>query len=608
MNGDVLRVTDLRVVVPGSHAIVDGVTFSLRPGEVMGLVGESGSGKTTVALALLGYARRGMQLRGSVQIDGVDLIAAPEAVRQRMRGTVISYVPQDPATSLNPALRIGAQLRDRLRGQDRDDTDRAARIAEILERVHLPGSREFLRRYPHQLSGGQMQRVCIALAVLCRPRVIVLDEPTTGLDVMTQARVLELLGQLISAEGTATFYVTHDLAVVTGLAHRLGVMYSGLFLEESTTDTLLRQPLHPYTRRLIRSTPSLRERRSLIGIGGTALNPRDRKDSCPFSDRCEFAIAACAERLPTLRLVEFDHHVRCTRVEEFLTHPLLSESAPSANPWIVRQPAETAPLIEVRSLFASYGSNEVLHGVTLSVHEGQCLAIVGESGSGKTTLGRCISGLHTGHASGTLRLGGQQISLRPAERTKQTRRGIQYIFQSPYASLNPRHPVGRSIALPLQVFGMRSERRRAAVRELLERVALNPDYESRFPAQLSGGERQRVAIARALAAEPSVLVCDEITSSLDVSIQAAILELLGKLRREMNLTILFITHHLALVRAVADRAVIMRAGVVLEEGSATEVLDRPRDPYTRDLIAATPVLSSTSQTMTAPSQGDRREE
>jgi peptide/nickel transport system ATP-binding protein len=608
VTGAVLRVTDLRVTVPGSHAVVDGVTFSLRPGEVMGLVGESGSGKTTVALALLGYARRDMRLSGSVRLDGVDMVAASQAVRQRLRGRVISYVPQDPATSLNPALRIGTQLRERLRGQDLGGVPDAARIGEVLETVHLPASREFLRRYPHQLSGGQMQRVCIALAVLCRPRVMVLDEPTTGLDVMTQARVLDLVGELISAEGTAAFYVTHDLAVVAGLAHRLGVMYSGLFLEEGSAGALLRRPLHPYTRRLIGSTPSLRERRPLAGIGGTALDPRDRTESCPFAARCEFTVAACTERLPDLRLVAADHHARCTRVEEFLAPGGLPGSAPRASPWSTREPDGGAPLVEVRSLSASYGNNEVLHGVALSLHEGECLAVVGESGSGKTTLGRCISGLHTGHASGTLRFGGQEISLHPAGRSREARRGIQYIFQSPYASLNPRHRVGRSIALPLEVFGISPQRRRAAVRELLQRVALNPDYESRFPAQLSGGERQRVAIARALAAEPSVLVCDEITSSLDVSIQAAILELLGKLRREMNLTILFITHHLALVRAVADRAIIMRGGMVLEEGPAAGLLDQPRHPYTRELITATPVLAGPSETLAAPGQGDHREE
>jgi peptide/nickel transport system ATP-binding protein len=589
---EVLHVTDLRVVVPGSHAVVDGVTFTLRAGEVLGLVGESGSGKTTVALALLGYAREGMQLRGSVEVGGVDVVAAPEAARQDIRGRVISYVPQDPAASLNPALRIGMQLRERLRAHDRAVSDPAARIGDVLQTMQLPASREFLRRYPHQLSGGQMQRVCIALAVLCRPRVIVLDEPTTGLDVVTQASVLELVRRLIVAEGTAAIYVTHDLAVVANLADRLAVMYSGLFLEEGKTDTLLREPLHPYTRRLILSTPSLRVRKSLVGIGGTPLNPRDRRDACPFAPRCAFAVPVCTDRLPALDAVGGEHLVRCVRAVEFTGEAGSRGPAANASAWSRQLPQEAAPLLEVRSLSASYGSDEVLHGVGLSLREGECIAVVGESGSGKTTLGRCISGLHAGGARGTLRFDGRDIPLDPALRTPEVRRAIQYVFQSPYGSLNPRQRVGQSIALPLEVFGLGGPRRRDAVRELLARVSLAPDYESRYPSQLSGGECQRVAIARALAAEPRLLVCDEITSSLDVSIQASILELLGRLRRDMGLTILFITHHLALVRTIADRVLIVRNGSVVEEGAVDDVLDRPRDPYTLGLLANTPVLAA----------------
>jgi len=244
----------------------------------------------------------------------------------------------------------------------------------------------------------------------------------------------------------------------------------------------------------------------------------------------------------------------------------------------------------VRALRAFYGSSEVLHGVELSLHEGECLALVGESGSGKTTLGRCISGLHAGTAGGTIRFAGAEIPLEPARRTEDVRRAIQYVFQSPYASLNPRHRVGSSVAMPLEIFGLAADRRREQVRELLSRVNLDPAYEARYPSQLSGGERQRVAIARALAAEPRVLVCDEVTSALDVSTQASILELLGELRREMNLTILFITHHLPLVRAVADRALIMRNGTIVEQGSAETLLDNPQDVYTRELISSTPVL------------------
>ena len=583
---EIVRVADLRVVVPGSHAVVDGIDFSLAVGEVLGLVGESGSGKTTVSLALLGHARKGMELQGSVLIDGTEMVGASASARRDMRGRVISYVPQDPSASLNPALRIGAQLHERLRAHDNVVADKDARVAEVLEQVQLPSSRDFLRRYPHQLSGGQIQRVCIALAVLCRPRVLVLDEPTTGLDVMTQARVIELIQMLIETERTAAVYVTHDLAVVAGLADRLAVMYSGLCLEEGPAVSVLSEPQHPYTARLVLSTPSMHARKALAGIAGAPLNPRDRGDACPFAPRCEFAIPGCRERLPAL-VVESDRSVRCIRSGELT---MSREQVGVAGLWTRHAPDGDGGLVDLQALTAAYGSNRVLHGVTLSVQAGECLALVGESGSGKTTLGRCISGLHVGTATGVLRFAGAEVPLEPSKRSAEVRRAIQYVFQNPYGSLNPRQRIGRSIAAPLEVFGLAENDRREAVRELLARVSLDPDYEWRYPSQLSGGERQRVAIARALAAQPQVLVCDEVTSALDVSIQASILELLGTLRKQLNLTIVFITHNLALVRTVADRAAIMRAGEVVELGSVEDLLDRPRAGYTRDLISSTPVL------------------
>jgi peptide/nickel transport system ATP-binding protein len=596
MTDAAVKVAELSAVTVGArpYAIVEGINFSLLPGEVLGLVGESGSGKTTVALALMGYARTGMRLGGSVQVGGVDMIAASEDTRRTIRGKVISYVQQDPGTSLNPVLRIGTQLRERLLAHDRA-ADSKTRIDSVLERMQLPVSREFLRRYPHQLSGGQLQRICIAMAVLCRPRVIVLDEPTTGLDVMTQRHVLELLYEVVATEGTAAVYVTHDLAVVEGIADRLGVMYAGVFVEEGPKDMVLRQPLHPYTQRLIQSTPSLRSRKALVGIGGTVLSPKDRGDSCSFAPRCEHAIAACRQGLPQLTVVATDHQVRCIRSAEWVGAGAITQasaSAGTASAWAARSAGDADAMLDVQSLLAWYSANEVLHGVSLSVTEGECLAVVGESGSGKTTLARCVSGLHVGRAQGTLRLSGDDVPLSGAARGAQTRRDIQYIFQNPFSSLNPRHTIGRSIAMPLEVFGLGGADRREAVRDLLSRVRLNPDYESRYPNQLSGGECQRVAIARALAAQPKVLICDEITSALDVSIQASILELLGDLRSQMRLTLLFITHHLALVRTVADRVVIMRRGSIVEEGSAAELLDRPQDSYTRELVSSTPVFAA----------------
>ncbi len=595
MTRDALRASKLRVVADGPrpYAIVDALDLSLRPGEVFGLVGESGSGKTTLALALLGHARPGTRLNGSVEVDGVEVIGVPESVRRRVRGRLISYVPQDPTASLNPALRIGEQLRETLSAHDRGGGGRGleARIQDVLGKVRLPASREFLRRYPHQLSGGQLQRVAIATAVLCRPRVIVLDEPTTGLDVTTQGHVLDTIRELIATEHAAAVYVTHDLAVVAGLAHRLGVMYAGMLVEEAPTGGVIGRPAHPYTRRLILATPSVRERRGLAGIAGVPLSPRDRGDACAFAPRCEFAQAACTAALPLLEPVGPDHRARCLRA----AYVQATGAALSPNGALWTAPPATPAgdaILDVRSLSASYGRGPVLHAVDLAIEEGECVALVGESGSGKTTLARCIAGLHAGLSSGGMRFEGRDVDLSARSRPPVLRRSIQYVFQSPAASLNPRRTVAQSISLPLDVFGCGGAPRRARVRDLLARVAVDPGYEARYPNQLSGGERQRVAIARALAAEPRLLVCDEITSSLDVSIQASILELLGRLRRDMRLTLLFITHHLALVRTIADRVVIIRQGWIIEQGAVGDVLDRPRDPYTLELLANTPVLAA----------------
>lgn len=588
---DLLSVDSLtvRVTGPGGYDVVRDVHLRLAAGDVFGLVGESGSGKTTLALALLGFARPGTAISGSVRVGGTEIIAATEAERRRARGRAVSYVPQDPAAALNPALRIGAQLAE-APDAGRERADRS-RIEELLAKVRLPTSREFLRRYPHQLSGGQLQRVAIAMAMVNRPALIVFDEPTTGLDVTTQGHVLDTIRELMSSEDTAAVYVTHDLAVIGSIANRIGVMYSGLLVEEAPHDVLLRRPAHPYSRRLVLATPSVSRRAGLTGIPGVALPPRDRGPGCPFTARCDYAELRCAAQVPELTPIAPDHRARCHRTAYVAT--MANGSAGSEEAIWAQRAHPLAPVLVVAGLHASYGTHKVLHGVDLSIGEGECLALVGESGSGKTTLARCVSGIYSAVIDGYLEFGRRRLEWPATGRPKAALREIQYIFQNPHASLNPRHTVGRILAQPLRNFEPDSSpgRRRASVRELLERVALPPEYEDRYPGQLSGGERQRVAIARALAARPRLLVCDEITSSLDVSIQASILELLGKLRDDSKLTMLFITHHLGLVREIADNIVLLKDGRVVERGAAGTVLDSPADPYTAELLANTPVIS-----------------
>jgi peptide/nickel transport system ATP-binding protein len=585
----VIEVQDLHVRLTGREVdVVRGVSFALAPGEVLGLVGESGSGKTTVALALLGYARPGTTIvGGAVIVDGVDVLTRQSSDLRRLRGRLVSYVPQDPSSSLNPAIRIGTQLMEVLDEHEfgADRNARRARLAEMLAEVDLASDAGFLSRYPHQLSGGQQQRVAIAMAFACRPPVVVLDEPTTGLDVTTQAHVLKTVRELAHVHRTAAVYVTHDLAVVAGLSNRIAVMYAGGLIEVGPADEVVRDAAHPYTRRLIAAVPDPKERRPLVGIPGRVAPLGPRKPGCVFADRCEFVEEACRVSDIALERVTAAHVARCRRLAI-----VRRASRPGAGDQRIhgRDAAATPPLIEVDNLVASYGQNTVLHGTSLAIPEGRCVALVGESGSGKTTLARCISGMHA-EAQGSIRLGGDVLPLTSRKRPAELRRTIQYVFQNPYSSLNPRMSVGELLEQPLRQFGL--PRKDDVVPELLEQVSLSSRYAQRYPSQLSGGERQRVAIARALAVSPKVLICDEITSALDVSVQASILALLARLHAEASLSVLFVTHNLAVVRAIADSVVVLDRGRIVEEGSVDQVLDEPRDDYTKQLLKDTPAFA-----------------
>jgi len=583
----------LRAPSRGREAVdvVDEVSFRVQPGQVLGLVGESGSGKTTMALALLGHVRRGLVIGGGrILVDGLDILGLPHGELQKLRGRRIAYVPQDPSSALNPTLKVGTQLREVLDGFEGDENARAARLTEMLAEVGLSTVPGVLDSYPHQLSGGQQQRVGLAMAFACRPQLIVLDEPTTGLDVTTQRRVLETIRDLCRSYRVAAVCISHDLAVVAEIADHVAVLYAGRLAEIGPSREVFDTPAHPYSRGLLRAIPSLAEAHVLVGMAGQPPRPGNRPPGCFFQPRCEFAIPDCERGQPPLALVsETGHGARCLRAAEVVA---LARTAEARTARAAAGPAAGVSLLDVRNLSATYGPKTVLADVNFVVPGRRCVAVVGMSGSGKTTLARCLVGLHPAWG-GDVFFAGKPLARGIRRRTDEQLRRIQYVSQNPYASLNPRRTVGQIVEQPLAHFerlpvGERYERVVAA----LTAAALRESFVDLYPDQLSGGERQRVAIARALILEPDLLVCDEVTSALDVSVQAAIVELLRGLQAERGLSLIFITHNLPLVRSIADQVVVLNQGAICEAGPVAEVLHSPKHPYTAQLLADVPKLET----------------
>ncbi|WP_226842220.1 ABC transporter ATP-binding protein [Brevibacterium sp. FME37] len=549
----VLRVSDLKIATTAGSEILHGVNFALSRGEILGLVGESGSGKTTAGLACMGHFREGLKFSsGSVSLwprgddTAVEVVELDEVAVRSLRGSRIAYIPQDPALSLNPAMRVGEQIREVLDIHEfgANDAERTERVAAVLVDVGLPGDKAYQKRWPHQLSGGQQQRIGIAMAFAMYPDVLILDEPTTGLDVSTQAVVLDTIRQMTVANNVAGLYITHDLAVIKDISDRVAVMLRGDLVEEGPVAAVLENPQHEYTKMLMSAVPDLAGRKT-IGEGAAAEPEPDSK----------------------------------------ATHILVSPGKPESEGTAT---SATAPLLQTTDVALAYGKAQILDGINLTLEPGDCTLLLGESGSGKTTLSRCIAGLNDDY-SGAVRLRGTELAKSTRKRTNEQRVGIQYVFQSPFSSLNPRRSIGQSLTVPLEMSGEGSAAtRKAQVEEALDSVRLGRSFFHRRPGDLSGGERQRAAIARALVNQPSVLVCDEITSALDVSVQASIIGLLRTLREEHQLAMLFVTHNIALSRHIADNLAVLNKGTIVDYGPTAQVLENPKHEYTRTLIADVP--------------------
>ncbi|WP_448613914.1 dipeptide ABC transporter ATP-binding protein [Modestobacter sp. URMC 112] len=609
--GDVvLSIRDLQVEISTPRGVVrpvDRVSLSVRAGETLGLVGESGSGKTMTGMSILRLLPPGGAIvGGSIVFDGRDLSGLSSTELRRLRGDDIAMVFQDPMTSLNPTRTIGSQLREvyRIHRESATKAEAEARAEEVLGLVRMPRPKDRLRDYPHQLSGGMRQRAMIAMALLCEPRLLIADEPTTALDVSIQAQILDLLDDLKTRLGMGIILVTHDLGVIAGHADRVAVMYGGQIVEEAPTTTLFTDPRHRYTQALFESMPTLELNtgHALASIAGMPPQLIDLPPMCRFAPRCRFADDTCRTKDPELVEVGPAHAHACfhprppgipdpTAEHAFieLSDEEVTPRGGSGLPLVTLDDVEKLYRIKNPAFLKPHRTLHAVSGVTVDVLEGETLGIVGESGSGKTTIGRMLVGLEE-PTSGVVRLGGDDISRLKRSEWRTRRGGLQMMFQDSSAALDPRMDVADLIAEPLaaQHIGSRGERR-GKVLELLDAVGLPRSAADRRAHEFSGGQRQRIAMARALVLRPKVVVADEPVSALDVSIQAQILNLMRSLQVAYSLTYVVISHDLSLLKYLADRIGVMYLGKLVELGPSEDVYSAPRHPYTAGLISSVPV-------------------
>ena len=578
---------------------VSDVSFSLEEGDCLGIVGESGCGKSTTGFSLMRLLPNNGRIEsGSVEFEGRDLTKISEKEMRAIRGNRIALIPQDPMTSLNPVVRIGNQIGEALRIHNgASKAEARARALEVLKMVEMPNPEERLNQYPHELSGGLRQRAIIAMALTCNPKILIADEPTTALDVTIQAQILDILDSIRERYGMAMILITHDMGVIASRTNRVAVMYAGKKIEEATTAQLFDGMRHPYTQSLLAAVPKMstqRERVRLAAIPGNPPNLANLDGGCRFAPRCEYVQDDCRLSEPDLKL-ENNHAFACF-------HPVQGPRPVEALKALDNQAQvdTSRTIVEIRGLHKDFPvrkkslfSRERLHisavnDVTLDVHVGETLGIVGESGCGKTTVGRLIVGLEA-PTGGTIEF--PQLNEKPKNKKEERlrlARERQMMFQDPYASLDPRKRVLDIVAEPLDIQGIDAAGRFDKVNSLLQEVGLPEDAWSRFPHEFSGGQRQRIGLARALALEPRLIIADEPVSALDVSIQAQILNTLEELKTKHQLSLILISHDLAVVKHVSDRIGVMYLGKLVELGDAYDVFTNPAHHYTRGLLAAVP--------------------
>ena len=610
-----LQVEDLRTVLDTDSGLVravDALSLAIERSETFALVGESGCGKSMTALSILRLLpENGRVAAGRVDLAGTDVAQLPESRMRDVRGRRIGIVFQEPATSLNPVLPVGAQIVEVIeRHTPLKGAAARARALEWLQRVGLPEPERRIDSYPFQLSGGQKQRVMIAIALAAEPDVLIADEPTTALDVTVQKQILDLLMDLQRAQGMAMLLITHDLGIVSQVAHRIALMYAGQIVEVAETAEFFARPWHPYARMLLDALPDFAKRgRPLAAIGGTV--PRLDQDfgRCRFSDRCPAVRVECVGGAPPLAVPVEGHAVRCvlyrdglppdglpTRREEPIVDSTPEEREPDPRPLLDVRDYRVHFPIRHGVLKRTIGHVKAVDGISFTLQAGRTLALVGESGCGKTTTGKALVQLLRASAEihGEARLDGQDLSRLDGEALRQARRSLQIIFQDPFASLNPRMRISELLAEGLLALRPELGEREIAARAvaLLSRVGLRDDALDRYPHEFSGGQRQRLAIARALAVEPRLLVCDEPTSALDVSVQAQIVNLLKQLQDELGVAYLFITHNFGVVEYLAHDIAVMKDGRIVEAGPAEQILAHAGHPYTRALLAAVPRVAA----------------